>query len=264
MRHSALCLLAILIGSCNGSSDGPSGSNGEASQWIDDIAAVLCDLTTQCCGPEGFTPPADCLTKAKTQLHRDLDKEIDAGAHFDRQAGDQCTAYYRSLAPSCPKTFDFESCHRVFSGGKPAADSCDAACPISDAGRAICGTSSSIAADGAVQNSQYCQIEITVQPGGACDNYGRMPIERHCDLSKSSNCVQGICSMLKPIGAACIGAPSTIECVPEAICTAGLCVPRVPVGGACTASECVPGAYCDGGRCTFYSKWKKFCGGDFN
>jgi hypothetical protein len=121
---------------------------------------------------------------------------------------------------------------------------------------------SSTAADGAADKGEICQLEVTAEPGQPCDRFGRLAVERHCDRTKNSNCIQGICSTAKPIGAGCMA--DTNECTPAAICAGGVCVARVPVGGTCTGSECVTDAYCETGKCAVYTKWKKFCAADFD
>src|SRR5262245_811306 len=281
MRYSALFalpVLALAASFCNGSE--PSGGGHDPGYaYVDDFAAMLCNLNEQCCVPQGYTVPSDCLAQAKLQLHRSFDEDITAkGLKFDPVAAEQCLDAYRALAPSCPSTFSvpdralapscpstfsFPVCKRVFTDGTSGGSGCDAACVASDAGRPICGSSSSIAADGAVTETTYCQIEITVGPGEACDSLGRAPIVHHCDLTKNSNCIQGICSTPKPVGSACTS-PDTNECAPEAICSANVCVARTPIGGACSAFECVPGAYCEAGKCRPMSKWKKSCSGDYD
>lgn len=264
MRYSTLCACAAVTTaafSCN--SDKSDGGNAEASQWIDELAATLCDLTEQCCSLRDYPVPSDCLNQAKKQLHAGLDLDI---VQFDRAAAQECLAAYRGLGPSCPNSFNLPICKRVFT--VPGADpggSCDAACAPSDAGKPICIMTSSTAADGAVTRGQYCQVEITVSPGQACDPSGQLPIERHCDRTQNSACIQGVCTTAKPIGAACTMTNST-QCVPEAWCNGSLCVARLPVGAACSGLEdCVAEAYCDTGitgKCRPISKWKKFCSGE--
>jgi hypothetical protein len=274
MRYTAFSALSALVAltaaaffSCD-SNNTPAGGSTDGSQWIDDFAATLCDLTESCCALHEYPVPNDCLNQAKKQLQGDLGRDIiEKGLKFDPVAGEQCIAAFRGLAPSCPNSFTFPICKSVFTGpDDDTGTGCDAACIASDAGHAICHTDSSTAADGAVDRSQSCQIEITVAPGGACDVYGRLPVERHCDPKKNSNCVQGVCSTAKPIGAVCT-TPNSTECVPEATCTAGFCVARIPLGGACNGFECVEGAYCDTGAtgtCRPTSRWKKYCFGDYN
>ena len=255
-------LLAVAWFSCTSNSEPAPATGGDGARYIDEFAAVLCDLTSQCCAPHGFDAPSDCVARVKAQFQRQLDQYVDGGERFDASAGEQCLAAYRGLAPSCPNTFDFKICHDVFSAGAPRDGGCMGGCAKSEAGATICVAFSSTAADGAVNAGEICQLEMTVGPGQACDPYGHMAVERHCDRSKNSDCVQGICSTPKPIGAPCM--VDTNQCTPEAICTAGVCVARVPVGGSCTGSECDALATCEAGKCVVYTNWKKFCAGDFN
>lgn len=259
------CLLGLWLAvassvSCD-SSTGPGTGSGDGAQFIADFSALLCDLTSQCCGPKGFGTPNDCVAKVKLQFEGQLGRNIDGGMRFNASAGEKCLAAYRTLAPACPNTFDFEICHEVFTGGAPVDAGC-MGCATSDAGTVSCVSFSSTASDGAVSKSEICQLQVTVGPGDACDSFSRTAVARRCDGTKNSNCIQGICSTAKPIGAPCT--PDTNECTPEAICTGGVCVARAPLGGACTGQECVDGAYCEASKCTVYTKWKKFCAGDFD
>lgn len=269
MRHSAFFVVAVAMGfafaSCNDDSatQNPSATSTDA-QWMNELAAVLCNLNDQCCPKYGLTPLADCLNQTKAELNRQLDREVDAGARLDRQVADRCMAAYRSLAPSCPAKSDHgDACEGFYARPPSPPATCDAACVPSDVGTPTCYTSSSVRLDGAVTQEQLCQVVITVAPGGACDSYGRKPIERHCDLSLGSSCVQGVCSTPKPIGAPCTTTDTT-ECVREAYCSGGVCTARIPVGGACSAQDCVSGSYCDTGTCRAITIWGKFCKGDFD
>jgi hypothetical protein len=259
MRRKLLFLLLAVPFACEASSDPPGSGSGDGSRFIDDFAALLCDLTAQCCAPRGFSTPTDCLANAKQQLHR----EIDPGAQFDPVAGEKCMAAYRALAPSCPNVFPADDCKKVFTGTSSVDAGCNGGCAPSDAGKVSCLTYSSSGPDGAVTESgQICQLIVMAAPGQACDAFGRMAVERRCDFTNGSNCIQGVCSTPKPIGSACTS--NTSECVAEATCSSGFCVARVPIGGACTGSQCVTGAFCENGTCKEASRWKKYCSGDFN
>jgi hypothetical protein len=256
-----LCVAVACPLSCDASSEPPAGGTDDGNRYVTDFAAMLCDLAAQCCAPHGFGTPTDCVASAKLQLQGQLDQNLDGGRRFDASAGEKCMAAYRGLAPACPNTFDFDICHDVFSSGPPVDAGCNGGCAKSDAGRVSCVTGSSTASDGAMSKGELCQLEVTVGPGQTCDGFSSMAVVRRCDRTKNSDCVQGICSTAKPVGAACTA--NTTECTPEAVCTGGVCTARVPVGGACASSECVKDAYCESGKCTVYTKWKKFCAGDF-
>ncbi|MET0594175.1 MAG: hypothetical protein ABW133_15850 [Polyangiaceae bacterium] len=264
MRPRALCIswIALCSLSCDSNGGPGPGGSGDGARYIEDFAALVCNLTSQCCAPQGFSAPTECVAKTKVQLQQQLDANIDGGMRFDSVAGDKCMAAYRGLAPACPNTFDFDICHDVFTGG-PAVDAgCMGGCAKSDAGKVNCISFSSTAGDGAVTKGDMSQLEVMEGPGQPCDSSGRMPVERHSDRTKNSNCIQGICSTPKPLGAACTD--NTNECIPEAICKGSVCVARVPVGSACTTAECVPGANCDMGKCVAFTKWKKWCAGNFD
>lgn len=261
-------LFGSLIGmtwACGTSSNG-TASGGDGYRFVDDFATMLCDLAAQCCAPNGFAAPSDCVTQAKLQLHREIDGELDAGQRFDPQAGERCMAAYRALAPSCPASWtsaQSSACGAVFVGNQPPGTKCSGGCAPSDLGSVTCLSYTSRGPDGGITESgELCQVVVTVGPGEACDDYGRMAVERHCDFAKNSTCIRGICSTPQPIGATCTN--SGYDCVPEAVCSAGRCVARVPIGGACTSSECVSSATCQSGRCEVASRWKKMCSGDFD
>jgi hypothetical protein len=281
MRYQALAFGALLVavgtGACDGSSGGSSGqTNDEVMRFADDVAAMLCDLSMQCCGPEGFTPPVDCLNTAQRQMRATFQENLDDGATFNPKVGADCLAAYRAAGASCPKRFVVPACEGIFTEPPRPPETCDAACPVSDAGRAICGTSTTVFSDGGRFSAPICKVQITVQPGEICDTYGAAPIERVCDFAKGggcicdpmqgSNCALGRCAILKPVGAACTTDinSSSVECVDEAVCSNKVCTLRTPVGGACVASECVAGASCQSGTCTANSVWKKYCSGDFD
>jgi len=265
MRNIIAGVFVGLTLSC-GTANPPSGGSQNVSTFIDDFAAMLCDLAAQCCAPNGFAAPTDCVAQAKHQLHGEIDEEVDAGSTFDSQAGEKCMAAYRTLAPSCPAVFPSSTignaCRSVLVGNQPPGSACAGGCAPSDRGDVSCLSYSTRGVDGGITESgQICQVVATVAPGEACDDYGRLAFERHCDFTKNSNCIQGICSTPRALGASCSG---SYECVPEATCGAGRCVARVPVGGACTSSECVASATCVSGRCEAGSPWKKMCSGDFD
>lgn len=282
MRYQGIALWAMIatlgIDACDGSSGSSGANNDDAMRFIDDIAALICELTVQCCGPEGFTPPADCLNNARTQIGAEITKDLARGATYDPRAGAECLAGYRAAGASCPKRFDVPVCKDVFNSPPRPPAVCDAACPISDAGRTVCGTATTVLSDGGQISNPFCKVEITVPAGSACDPFSAQtpPIQRVCDYNESggcmcdpaggSGCTKGICAILKPIGAACTSdiTSSAVECVDEAVCSNKVCVLRTPVGGACTAYECARGAFCDNGKCATGSIWKKYCNGDYN
>jgi hypothetical protein len=245
-------------------------------RFADDVAAMFCDLAQQCCGPEGFTPPADCVNTAKRQIGAQFEETMADGATFHPNIAADCLAAYRAAGASCPKRFDVPQCDGVFTEPPRPPPVCDVACPTSDAGKQICGTSTTVLSDGGTISAPFCKVQITVAPGETCDTYGATPIERVCDYSQGggcicdptqgSNCAKGKCSILKPVGAVCTTdiSSSSVECVREAVCSNKICVLRTSVGGACTANECALGAYCDNGKCTASTVWKKYCSGDFD
>ena len=197
-------LVAVGTDACEGSSGGGSGStNDDVMRFADDVAAMLCDSSMQCCGPEGFTPPADCSNTAQRQMRAVFQERLDDGLTFNPKVGADCLAAYRAAGASCPKRFDVPVCDGVFTQPPRPPEVCDAACPVSDAGPPICGTSTTVLSDGGGFLYADLQGADHGPTGRDCDTYGATPIPNGsataqtgwcmCDPMQGSNCALGRC-----------------------------------------------------------------------